>query len=62
MKKSRAIFDGKCAEIFQAYPPNPFQLGVFHERFGHIAQGRGRGVLGGEFGHACAPMHLYAEI
>src|SRR5207247_843820 len=62
MKKTRPIFDRKCAEIFQAYSPNPFQLGVLHQRFSDIAQGCGGGVLRGEPGHARASMHLYAEV
>ena len=62
MEKARSLFDGERANIFQAYPPDPFHLGVFHERFGYIAQGRGRGVLRGELRHARAPMHLHGEI
>jgi hypothetical protein len=62
MKKARSLFDRERADIFQAYAPDAFQFGVLHERFGHVAQGRGRGVLSGKFRHAGTPMHLHREI
>ena len=62
MKKTRPIFDGECTEIFETYSPDSLHLGVFHEGFGHVPQGSGRGVLRGELGYPCAAVHLYAEI
>ena len=62
MKETRPIFGGECLEIFETYSPDPFHLSVFHERFSHVAQGRGCCVLRGEPGHTGAPMHLDAEI
>jgi hypothetical protein len=62
MKEPRPIFGGQRTEIFETYSTDPFHLRVFHERFGHVAQGRGRSVLRGEPGHTGASMHLYAEI
>ncbi len=32
MEKARSLFDGERANIFQAYPPDPFHLGVFPTR------------------------------
>ena len=62
VEKARPLFDRERADIFQAYPPDAFQFGVLHERFGHIAQGRCCGVLSGEFRHAGTPMHLHREV
>src|SRR5437867_6576745 len=61
MKKTRPLFSGQRAEIFQAYPPDAFQVCVFHQRFGHVAQGCCSRVLRGELGHARAPVHLTAR-
>ena len=62
VKETRLILGGECAEIFQTYSPDSFQLRVFHEGLGHIAQGSGGGVLRGQLRHARAPVHLNAEI
>jgi hypothetical protein len=62
MKEARPIFDGECTEVFETYSPDSFHLRVFHEGFGHVAQGRGGGVLRGELGYARTPVHLNAEI
>ena len=48
--------------IFQTNPPDSFHFRVLHERFGHVAQGRGRGVLRRELGHTRAPMDLHREV
>src|SRR4030095_12412918 len=55
MTEARPIFGGESVEVFEAHSPDPFQLRVFHERFGDIAQGGGSGVLRGKPGHARAP-------
>ena len=62
VKKARLILGRERVEIFQAYSPDPFQFRILHERLGHIAQGRGRGILCGELGHARTAVHLNAEI
>ena len=40
MEKSCPLFDRERADIFDPDAPDSFQLGVFHQRFGHVAQGR----------------------
>src|SRR5438105_13867317 len=62
MKKTRPLFDGKRADIFQTYPPDSFQFSVLHQWFGHVAQGRGRRVLGGKFGNTRASMDLQRQV
>jgi hypothetical protein len=47
VKKARPLFNGQRAEIFEAYPPNAFQIRVFHKRFSHIAHSRGSCILRG---------------
>ncbi|PYL26507.1 MAG: hypothetical protein DMF37_01870 [Verrucomicrobia bacterium] len=62
VKKARPFFDREGPNVFQADPPDAFQLCVFHQWFGHIAQGCCSRVLRGELGYARAPMHLQREI
>jgi hypothetical protein len=62
VKKARLILGRERVEIFQANSPDPFQFRVLHERFGHVAQGRGCGILRRELGHARTAVHLNAEV
>ena len=62
VKKARTLFNGERGDIFEADPPDAFQVRIFHERLGHVAQGRGSRVLRGEPGHARAPVHLQREV
>jgi len=62
VKEARLILGRERVEILQAYAPDSFQIRVLHQRLRHIAQGRGRGILRGELGHARAAVHLNAEI
>ena len=62
VEKARPLVNRKRADILQTNPPDALQLRVLHERFGHVAQGSGRGVLRSELGHADASMDLHREV
>jgi len=62
VEKARPLFNRKRADILQTNPPDALQFRVLHERFGHVAQGSGRGVLRSELGHAGASMDLHREV